>query len=114
MKCPKCGEIFEKPNAVCETFMNGERLLWFSFEELLTWAQMKISERTKAGLERAKAQGKKLERPRVPEKIRKAIINMRNRGDSIAIIRCRIGNEYYDYSISESGVRKILREVRNA
>lgn len=76
-----------------------------------------ISERTKAGLERAKAQGKKLGRPRVPDPVRYAIYRMNEVGMTASDIVLGLKTERFGmnigYRMSESGVRKILKEVRN-
>lgn len=44
--------------------------------------RLRISERTKAGLQRAKAMGKKIGKPPVPEKIKQLIIDLREQGKS--------------------------------
>ena len=63
-----------------------------------------IQERVKAGLRRAKAQGKTLGRPKVTEKVEKAVLNARAEGTGKRKIARQLG-------IGVSTVNRILAEA---
>jgi len=50
-----------------------------------------IQERVKSGIERAKANGVKLGRPKVPNKTKQAVLDARERGDSFRTIAKEVG-----------------------
>ncbi len=50
-----------------------------------------IQERVKAGLERARAQGKVLGRPKVPPKVERAILKARKNGTGMVAIANQVG-----------------------
>jgi DNA invertase Pin-like site-specific DNA recombinase len=64
-----------------------------------------IRERVKAGLERARAQGKKLGRPRAPEIVENKIRAARRQGKGIKKIACELG-------IGVSTVQRVVHEPR--
>ncbi len=66
------------------------------------WYRLDVAERTRAGLERARAEGKRVGRPPLSEETRRAIIELHNRGLPKTYIAKALG-------ISRTTVYRVLR-----
>lgn len=62
-----------------------------------------IQDRVKAGLERARAQGKRLGRPRIPDRVEQAIRAARQQGKGIKKIAIELG-------VGVSTVQRVVHE----
>ncbi|WP_417789022.1 recombinase family protein [Terasakiella pusilla] len=99
-------DLFLQQQGLDTTTPSGKMLFQMSgvFAE---FERSMIQERVKAGLERAKAKGKTLGRPKVTEEKEQAIIDLRSQGKGIRKIASEIG-------VGVGTVQRVVKEVEVA